>query len=161
MSALDPDDAEIVGRRKSPREVLRESLVTGAAIILPLAVTLLVLSFVVNFLSNALSPISSTAVGSLPVQNELIIQAVTVLVLVVVMFVVGFLALVIEVVDACFDVVADAIVDFVCRCLGKEICCFFVASSNSTVQLVLLARQLFPRLLERCFLFGEFVLKRL
>jgi uncharacterized membrane protein len=92
MSALDPDDAEIVGRRKSPREVLRESLVTGAAIILPLAVTLLVLSFVVNFLSNALSPISSTAVGSLPIQSELLIQAITVLVLIVVMFVVGFLA---------------------------------------------------------------------
>jgi uncharacterized membrane protein len=92
MSALDPDDAEIVGRRQSTREVLRESLVTGAAIILPLAVTLLVLSFVVNFLSNALSPISSTAVGSLPIQSEFLIQAITVLVLLGVMLVVGFLA---------------------------------------------------------------------
>lgn len=92
MSVLDPDDAEFVGRRQSPREMLRESLVTGAAITLPLAVTLLVLSFVVNFLSNALSPISSTAVGSLPIQSELLIQAVTVLVLLGIMFLVGFLA---------------------------------------------------------------------
>lgn len=92
MSALDPDDAEIVGRRQSPREVLRESLVTGAAIILPLAVTLLVLSFVVNFLSNALSPISSTAVTNLPFNNALIVQAITVVLLVVVMLVVGFVA---------------------------------------------------------------------
>jgi uncharacterized membrane protein len=92
MSALDPDDAEIVGRRQSPREVLRESLVTGAAIILPLAVTLLVLSFVVNFLSNALSPISSTAVTNLPFNSALIVQAITVVLLIVVMLVVGFVA---------------------------------------------------------------------
>jgi uncharacterized membrane protein len=91
MSALDPDDAEIVGRRRSPRELVRKSLVTGAAIVLPLAVTLLVLSFVVNFFSNALSPISRTAVASLPVDNEVIVQAVTVVVLLGVMFVVGFL----------------------------------------------------------------------
>ncbi|MFB6207449.1 MAG: DUF502 domain-containing protein [Haloglomus sp.] len=92
MSVLDPDDAEIVGRRKSPRELLRQSLVTGAAIILPLAVTLLVLSFVVNFFSNALSPISTTAVTNLPFQSELIVQAITVALLMVVMLVVGFLA---------------------------------------------------------------------
>ncbi|WP_254821727.1 DUF502 domain-containing protein [Haloglomus halophilum] len=92
MSALDPDDAEIVGRRQSPKEVLRKSLVTGAAIILPLAVTLLVLSFVVNFLSNALSPISQTAVSQLPFNNENIVRAITVVVLLVVMLVVGFLA---------------------------------------------------------------------
>jgi uncharacterized membrane protein len=92
MSALDPDDAEIVGRRQSPKEVMRESLVTGAAIILPLAVTLLVLSFVVNFLSNALSPISSTAVTNLPFNNALIVQAITVVLLVAIMFVVGFVA---------------------------------------------------------------------
>jgi len=92
MSALDPDDAEIVGRRQSPRELLRKSLVTGAAIILPLAVTLLVLSFVVNFLSNALSPISQTAVSQLPFNNENIVRAITVVVLLVVMLVVGFLA---------------------------------------------------------------------
>jgi uncharacterized membrane protein len=92
MSALDPDDAEIVGRRQSPRELLRKSLVTGAAIILPLAVTLLVLSFVVNFLSNALSPISQTAVSQLPFNNENIVRAITVLVLLAVMLVVGFLA---------------------------------------------------------------------
>jgi uncharacterized membrane protein len=92
MSALDPDDVEIIGRRRSPRELLRKSLVTGAAIVLPLAVTLLVLSFVVNFLSNALSPISRTAVASLPVNNEVIVQAVTVLLLLLLMFVVGFLA---------------------------------------------------------------------
>jgi uncharacterized membrane protein len=92
MSALDPDDAEIVGRRQSPKEVLRKSVVTGAAIILPLAVTLLVLSFVVNFLSNALSPISSTAVTNLPFNNALIVQAITVILLVIIMLVVGFLA---------------------------------------------------------------------
>lgn len=71
---------------------MRKSLVTGAAIVLPLAVTLLVLSFVVNFLSNALSPISRTAVASLPVNNEVIVQAVTVLLLLLLMFAVGFLA---------------------------------------------------------------------
>jgi len=92
MSALDPDDAEIVGRRRSPREVLRQSLVTGAAIILPVAVTLLVLSFVVNFLSNALQPISSTAVSSSLFQDEILVQAITLLLLLVAMLVVGFVA---------------------------------------------------------------------
>jgi uncharacterized membrane protein len=92
MSTLELDDSEVVGRQRSPRQVMKESLITGAAIILPLAVTLLVLSFVVNFLSSNLSPISGAAVDNLPFRNEYVVQAIAVLLLVVVMLVVGFLA---------------------------------------------------------------------
>lgn len=54
-----------------PWEFLRQSLVTGTAVMLPLLVTLLVLQFVVNFVSQQLDPVvqlvsSSTSAGSVP-----------------------------------------------------------------------------------------------
>jgi len=78
----------------SLREILRRSLITGAAIFIPLAVTFLVVGFVVNFLSNSLSP----AVGVLDflpgvdASDPLAAKVIILLVLVVVIPVAGFFA---------------------------------------------------------------------
>lgn len=92
MGTVDLEDAEIVGRRKSPKEVVKESLITGAAIILPLAVTLLVLSFVIGFLSSNLRPVSSQLVNYVPLNDVIVVEAVTILALLVLTLLIGFVA---------------------------------------------------------------------
>ncbi|WP_255149199.1 DUF502 domain-containing protein [Halorarius halobius] len=87
-------DAEPVARR-TPTELVRQSLITGTAIILPLAVTLLILGFVLNFISSRLGFVTK-AIRGLPfvadTTQTALIQAVTMLILVAVIFVLGFLA---------------------------------------------------------------------
>ncbi len=76
------------------REVLRRSLITGAAIFIPLAVTFLVIGFVVNFLSNSLQP-AVGAVGVIPgvtTDDPVALKLIILGVILVVIPVVGFLA---------------------------------------------------------------------
>jgi uncharacterized membrane protein len=75
--------------------VLRRSLITGTAIIIPAAVTLLVLGFVINFLSNTLDPIAK-ALQQSPILAEstssILIKVTSVAVFLLTVFWLGFLA---------------------------------------------------------------------
>jgi uncharacterized membrane protein len=55
-----PSDIEaaekVMSERPAPKEVLRRSFISGLAILLPLVVTLLVISFVLGFIADALAP---------------------------------------------------------------------------------------------------------
>jgi uncharacterized membrane protein len=48
---------EAMSERPDPKDVLRQSFIKGLAILLPLVITLLVISFVMGFIANALSPL--------------------------------------------------------------------------------------------------------
>ena len=48
---------ELVAERPGPKEILRRSFISGLAVLLPLVVTLFVISFVVGFLANTLDPL--------------------------------------------------------------------------------------------------------
>lgn len=88
-------EAEGIRRRGGPRELVRRSMITGTAIILPLAVTLLVLGFVFNFISTQLDPITGAIQNSPFVAQsteEILIEGVTVLTFLAVVFVLGFVA---------------------------------------------------------------------
>ena len=74
------------------RDTIRDSLLAGAALIVPLVITLTVLAFVLNFISQALTPVVDGLnffwPGQLP---SVVIEATTVLTLIVFMFVIGFI----------------------------------------------------------------------
>jgi uncharacterized membrane protein len=91
---VEPDDSGSEGPT-SPKEVVRRSLITGTAIILPLGVTLLVLGFVANSISGQLDPVTNAIQNSQFVAQdteELLIELVTLAALVTVILVLGFLA---------------------------------------------------------------------
>ena len=86
---------------------LREWLITGAALTIPFLITVMVLAFVLNFLSNVLTPVVEAArvlgfigpvadiaraVGLGPAFGSVIIEFGTVFALVAIVFVVGFVA---------------------------------------------------------------------
>lgn len=76
-------------------EVFRRSLVAGTAILLPLAVTLLLLQFVLGFISSRLTPVTKVVQNSvlLPDDTQLfIVKALTVATLVAIVLLLGFLA---------------------------------------------------------------------
>jgi uncharacterized membrane protein len=77
------------------REVARRSAITGIAFVIPLAVTLFVLVFVLDFISRALDPVVGVML-SIPGMSggldALVLKVATLLTLVVLVFVVGFLA---------------------------------------------------------------------
>ncbi|WP_255195566.1 DUF502 domain-containing protein [Halorarius litoreus] len=91
---LEADSSE-PRRPRGPKELVRRSMITGTAIILPLAVTLLILGFVLNFISTRLDPITG-AIQSSPFvaqsTEELLIEGVTVLTFLAVVFCLGFVA---------------------------------------------------------------------
>ena len=95
-SPEDLEPSEIGVRRPSgPKELVRRSMITGTAIILPLAVTLLILGFVFNFISSRLDPITGAIQNSpfvAQTTGELLIEAVTIVTFLLVVFVLGFLA---------------------------------------------------------------------
>ncbi|MFC7175813.1 DUF502 domain-containing protein [Halosegnis marinus] len=77
----------------SPRQAVRRSLITGTAIVLPLAVTLLILNFVLGSISDQLNPLTNAIQDSTfvaPDTQALLIEAVTVAALLVVILVIGF-----------------------------------------------------------------------
>ncbi|WP_336135760.1 DUF502 domain-containing protein [Natronomonas amylolytica] len=48
---------EVISERPDPKDVLTRSFIKGLAILLPLVITLLVISFVLGFIADALSPL--------------------------------------------------------------------------------------------------------
>lgn len=90
----EPDELHLVPSL-SPKEVVRRSLITGTAIILPLGVTLLIFGFIANSISGQLAPITNAIQSSQFVAQDteaLLIEIVTVAALLAVIFVLGFLA---------------------------------------------------------------------
>jgi uncharacterized membrane protein len=83
-----PDDV------RTPREYARQAFVTGAAVTIPLIVTLIVLGFVLNFVSQALNPVVgvvNTAIGA-PDQSPLVAKGIALVALLAFVFVVGAIA---------------------------------------------------------------------
>jgi len=88
-------DEPAAERPKSPKEVVRRSLITGTAIILPLGVTLLILGFIANSISGQLAPVTNAIQNSQFVAQDtqdLLIEMVTLAALLAVILVLGFLA---------------------------------------------------------------------
>jgi len=75
---------------------VRQALLTGFALTIPLFVTLLVLGFVVNFISNALDPLASFVFGVSSLQRtttgELVLKSAALVVLVTGVLGIGFVA---------------------------------------------------------------------
>lgn len=91
------DDDETGGIESHERvmEVVRRSLVAGTAILLPLAVTLLLIEFVLSFISSRLTPFTETVQNSLLLPDDThsyLVKALTVATLVGVVLLLGFLA---------------------------------------------------------------------
>ena len=85
-----PDD---LGGYRELREFVRQAFITGAAVMLPLIVTVMVLGFVVNFISQQLNPITGLLGQLLGEQaSGFVLKLVAVLLLLAVIFVVGVVA---------------------------------------------------------------------
>jgi len=83
------------GDRSAVVERLRQMFISGAAITIPLVVTLLVLAFAVNFILGLISPAVSVIADNLDVGRDLgrpVMEGIAVLVLVVAIFGIGFVA---------------------------------------------------------------------
>lgn len=94
--SADPEEARDVWSGHTTRAVVRRSLITGTAIVIPLAVTALVLSFALNFLSsNLLGPVAG-AIRSTAVfpnsANRITVEILTGILFVVLVFAIGFVA---------------------------------------------------------------------
>ena len=83
---------ELVAERPDPKAVLRRSFVKGLAILLPLVITLLVVSFVLGFIFQQLGPIVDAVVEVGIVESEILVAVATVLVFLAVVLAIGFLA---------------------------------------------------------------------
>jgi uncharacterized membrane protein len=96
MALIGAAAERVADGHEAARNSLRQWIVTGAALTVPLLVTLVVLAFVLNFLSNALAPLATGVETYLfPGQDaapNYLLKAGAVVVLVWVMLVVGFLA---------------------------------------------------------------------
>ncbi|EFW94209.1 hypothetical protein ZOD2009_00205 [Haladaptatus paucihalophilus DX253] len=77
------------------KEIIRRSLISGAAIAIPLIVTVVVLGFVLNFISNTLNPvvfIVKSVPGVSPGTNELLVKLIMIGLLGGSLFMLGFVA---------------------------------------------------------------------
>jgi uncharacterized membrane protein len=89
------EDEENVDEPQGVRDLVRRSFITGTAIILPLAVTLMIVGFVVNVISNNLDPLATVVQGLPFVAAETspdAIKLVAVVGLLSVIFLLGFVA---------------------------------------------------------------------
>lgn len=92
MSESDPSGRG--DERDGTREFLRQSFVTGAAVMLPLVVTLWVVQFVVNFVSRQLDPVVQVIVSTTPFEaaSPLAVKVAAFLTLVAAVLVIGAVA---------------------------------------------------------------------
>ncbi|PSP90635.1 hypothetical protein BRC90_01545 [Halobacteriales archaeon QS_4_69_34] len=89
------DEAATIQRaRRDARETIRQSLITGAALAVPLVVTLIVVTFALNFFAGLLEPVVvvADALGLSEFGSAVFIQLATVLALVATVALVGFVA---------------------------------------------------------------------
>ncbi|QLD84378.1 DUF502 domain-containing protein [Natronomonas halophila] len=93
-----PSDIEaaekVMSERPDPKEVLRRSFISGLAILLPLVVTLLVISFVISFIANALSPFVG-AVQQTPLfgtDSDSLILSLTIVIFLMLVIAIGLVA---------------------------------------------------------------------
>ncbi|PSQ64765.1 MAG: hypothetical protein BRD24_09535 [Halobacteriales archaeon SW_9_67_24] len=107
MSEINPDGAAAPRTDTRFRETLREWVITGAALTIPFLITVMVLAFVLNFVSNLLTPVVGIAryfglvgptvelarsLGLGPEFGSVLIEIGTVLVLLAFVLVVGIVA---------------------------------------------------------------------
>ncbi|WP_101295637.1 DUF502 domain-containing protein [Halegenticoccus soli] len=79
--------------RNSIRETVRQAFITGTALTIPFIITLIVLGFVLDFVSRTLNPVVDLVnYYSIETFPELLIEASTVLTLVAVVLVIGLVA---------------------------------------------------------------------
>jgi len=86
-----PSEADAFEEYDGARGFARQAFVTGAAVTLPLIVTLVVLGFVVNFVSQQLDPVVGViaSIAGLQPASDAVLKVVTVLSLLVVIFCIG------------------------------------------------------------------------
>lgn len=78
--------------RLDPTTVVRESLITGLAILLPVVVTLLVISFVLGFIADALDPLTSILTDTALFDSSVVVNLLTVVVFLALVLVTGAVA---------------------------------------------------------------------
>jgi len=83
---------ELVEDRPDPKAVFRRSLVRGIAILLPLVVTLFVVSFVLGFISQQLEPLVTAVVGTGVVDSEALVTVSAVVVFFGLVLLIGFVS---------------------------------------------------------------------
>jgi len=69
---------ELISERPDAKDVLRQSFIKGLAILLPLLVTLFVLSFMLGFVFQQLNPVITAVIQVTPFQSEIVVAASTV-----------------------------------------------------------------------------------
>lgn len=93
-----PDAQEYLDGRSPDREAVEEdvkrTMLTGAAITIPLVITLLVVAFVVNFVSGLMDPIVGVlrGIGVTGREQAVVVKFIALLALVAVTFAIGFVA---------------------------------------------------------------------
>jgi uncharacterized membrane protein len=83
---------ELVADRPDPKAVLRRSFIKGLAILLPLFITLMVVSFLLGFIFQQIGPIVDAVVGVGLVDSEIVVAFATVVVFLLVVLAIGFVA---------------------------------------------------------------------
>jgi uncharacterized membrane protein len=83
---------ELVTERPAPLSVVRKSFVRGFAILLPLVITLLVVSFVVGFFADAISPLVTAIVGTSLFESRLVVGTLTLFLFVLFVVAIGLIA---------------------------------------------------------------------
>ena len=96
MSVPDADDIAHVAaaeRREIQRD-LRQTMLSGVALTIPFFITLLVLSWVLDFLSNALAPVANLLVAVAPIDgmSQMLVEVIAGVVVLTVIFFVGLAA---------------------------------------------------------------------
>ncbi|MDZ7746363.1 MAG: DUF502 domain-containing protein [Halobacteriales archaeon] len=97
MSFSADDESKEVenGRSQSVREVIRRAFLTGIAMIVPLVVTVVIITVAVGYINSALQPIADRVVGSSIGPDQFganLIKVVAVVVFLFIIFVLGFVA---------------------------------------------------------------------
>ena len=83
---------ELISERPDPKDVLRKSFIKGMAILLPLLVTLFVLSVALGFIFQQLNPVATAIVQVTPFQSEVVVAASTFLLFLLLVVGVGSVA---------------------------------------------------------------------
>ena len=83
---------ELVAERTSVRETVQRSFLEGLAVLLPLLVTLLVISVALGFVYQQLTPVVITVTDATKLQSQLLVATIIVITFLVTVVVVGFVS---------------------------------------------------------------------
>ncbi|MFQ3319540.1 MAG: putative membrane protein [Natronomonas sp.] len=83
---------ELMSERPNPSSVLRKAFIKGLAILLPVVITLLIISFVMGFIADALSPLTTVLTGTSLFSSQFVVTILTFIVFFVLVLATGFTA---------------------------------------------------------------------